>query len=156
MPSIDPKLKAAVNRAAADPKITAREAKTLVNAAKQSGSSKPIDDVFVAIKQTNAAIEGDATRYVVANLDQKLDRKEWTAYVQKAASGAGVWGPSHAKIVKRDDLPPAVAKIYDRWLSSSPEDKPQVSRFEVTPTSGSSATTTGPENSFTTRSSRTR
>lgn len=133
MPKIDPKLTAVVKTAAADLEITRQEAKPIVAAAKKTGSKTPIDDVFKAIGRTKAAIDTGATRYILGHLDQQLSRKDWMAYVSKAASTAGAWGPSDdgAKKVKRLDLPAPVRKIFDAWQKSDSEDKPEVVSFDV-------------------------
>lgn len=123
----------AVRRAAADRVITAREAPKIAREAKKAGSKKPLDDVFNAIRGTNASVEAAAARLLCSSLDQKLSRKEWVAYVQKCTSPSGVWGPSGAgaESVSRGELPAAVRKHYDKWLSSSPDDEPSVVRLEV-------------------------
>ncbi len=127
------KLDTAIRRAAADQRVTRTEARTLVKTARASGSKKPIDDIFKAIKKTDASVAANATRLILSELDQKMTRAEWVSYAQKAASPSGVWGPSSegTTLVKRDELPAAMKKIYDRWEKSSPEDTPQVFTFDV-------------------------
>lgn len=127
------KLDTAVRRVAADNHITRTEARSLIKEAKASGSKKPIDDIFKAIDKTQASIDAGATRLILSELDQKMSRAEWVAYAQKAASPSGVWGPGGdgAKNVAPSALPEGVKKVYDRWLKGSPEDKPEVSTFEV-------------------------
>ncbi|MFO0594479.1 MAG: hypothetical protein U0228_04225 [Myxococcaceae bacterium] len=127
------KLDTAVRRVAIDNHITASEAKTLIKEVKASGSKKPIDDLFKAIDRTDAAIDTDATRLILKELDQKMSKTEWVHYAQKAASTAGAWGPGGEGSTKvtRANLPPALQKIFDKWEKSSPEDKPEVSSFDV-------------------------
>lgn len=127
------KLDTAVRRVASDNHITRTEAKALVKEAKASGSKKPIDDIFNAIHKTDASIDAGATRLILSELDQKMTRAEWVQYAQKAASPSGVWGPGSdgSKKVAHADLPPAVKKIFDKWESTSPEDKPEVVSFDV-------------------------
>lgn len=132
MPTIS-KLDAATRRAAADKKISATEARTLIKEAKASGSKKPIDDIFKAIDRTDAAVETKATRLILKELDQKMSRADWVAYAQKAASTAGPWGPGGegGKTVKRADVPAAIQKIHDRWLKGQPEDEVQMTELDV-------------------------
>lgn len=127
------KLDTAVRRVAADSHITKAEARSLIKEAKASGSKKPIDDIFGAIKRTDASIDAGATRLILSELDQKMTRAQWVAYAQKAASPSGVWGPGSdgSKKVSRDALPPGVKKVFDKWEKSWPEDKPEVVTFDV-------------------------
>ncbi|MCC6332808.1 MAG: hypothetical protein IT380_02325 [Myxococcales bacterium] len=127
------KLDTTIRRVASDNHITRTEARSLVKEAKASGSKKPIDDIFKAIDKTQASIEAGATRLILSELDQKMTRAEWVAYAQKAASPSGVWGPGSdgSKKVSREDLPPAVKKVFDKWEKSWPEDKPQAFTFDV-------------------------
>ncbi len=127
------KLDSTIRRVAADDHITRAEARSLVKEAKASGSKKPIDDIFNAIDRTRASIEAGATRLILSELDQKMTKKEWVEYAQKAASPSGVWGPGSdgAKNVKRSELPDAVKKVFDRWQKSQPEDDVYVVEIDV-------------------------
>ena len=133
MPLTTNKLDQVIRNAAANQNIDGSEARAIVKAAKDSGTKKPIDAIFKAIDEVGASIDAKATRFICANLDQKMSNAEWVRYVQKCASTAGVWGPSGdgAKTVSRADLPPAMKKVFDSWADNGVGSKPDVSRFEV-------------------------
>jgi len=113
------KLQADAKKYASDRLINVSEAKRLVTVAKSSGSKKPIDDVFEAIRvHTDAAVSTPATRAIISSLEQRLTRAEYVAYAQKAASGAGAWAPSSGTKVPKSAQPAAIQKIVERWEQS--------------------------------------
>ena len=126
------KLDTVIRQAASDKLITRAEARRIVSAAKQVGTTKPIDDVFKAIDKSDAAIEVGATRLILSELDQRMTRGQWVEYAQKATSPAGLWGPGSegGTSVKRGDLPPAMRKVFDKWNDGS-EDAPRVTKLDV-------------------------
>lgn len=133
MPTIAKTLEQAVRHAAANQNISAREAPAIVLAAQREGTKKPIDAVFAAIDSVGASVDTKATRFICANLDQKLSRADWVRYVQKCASPSGAWGPGGEGAIKvvRAELPAAMKKVFDEWKTSDPENAPHVVRFEV-------------------------